>query len=54
MLEANLVSTNCGQEGGNPWTGGKFTSAKFVQGLDTGLAVSQDASTVLGLNDEWG
>lgn len=48
MLEANLVSTFCGQEGGNPWTGGKFTSAKFVQGL----AISQDASTVLGLNDE--
>ena len=52
MLEANLVFTDGGQEGGNPWTGGKFTSAKFVQGLDAGLAISQDASTVLGLNDK--
>ena len=52
MLKANLVSTDCGQEGSNLWTGGKFTSAKFVQGLDTGLAISQDTSTVLGLNDE--
>ena len=33
MLEANLVFTDGGQEGGNPWTAGKFTSAKFVQSL---------------------
>lgn len=26
--------------------------AKFVQGLNTGLAISEDASTVLGLNDK--
>jgi len=52
MLKANLVSTDHGQEGGNSWTGGKFTLAKFVQGLNTGLAISQNAGTVLGLNDE--
>jgi len=51
MLEANLVSADHGQEGGNSWTGGKFTSAKFVQGLNTGLAISQNAGTVLRLDD---
>ena len=49
---ANLVSTDRGQEGGNSWTGGKFTSAKFVQSLNTGLAIGQNAGTVLGLDDE--
>ena len=30
----------------------KFISAEFVQGLNTGLAICQDAGTVLGLDDE--
>ena len=29
MLEANLVSPNCGQEGGIMLTGGKFTIAEL-------------------------
>ena len=52
MLEANLVSTDGGQKGGNTWTGRKFTSAKFLQGLNTGLAICLKAGMVLGLNYE--
>ena len=52
MPEANLVSTDSGQEGGNTWTGRKFTSAKFLQGLNAGLAICQNAGTVLGLDYE--
>ena len=49
MLEANLVPADGGQEGGNTGTGRKFTSAKFLQGLNAGLAICQNAGTVLGL-----
>ena len=52
MLEANLVSTDHGQEGGKAWTGRKFTSAKFLQGLNAGLAICQNAGTVHGLDYE--
>ena len=52
MLEANLVSTDGGQEGGNAWTDRKFTSAKFLQGLNAGLAICQNTGTVLRLDYE--
>ena len=52
MLEANLVSTDGGQKGSNTWTGRKFASAKLLQGLNAGLAIGQNAGTVLGLDYE--
>ena len=52
MLEANLVSTDGGQEGGNTWTGRKFTLGKFLQGLNAGLAICQNAGMVLRLDYE--
>ena len=39
MLEAKMVSADCGQEGSNSWTDGKFASDKFVPSQNTRLAI---------------